>query len=74
MDYFYTTIHNVVIIHKKTDVASSTLIMRRGVIGEVQCGFLRIYVPTPYSTVFLLHAPTPAPIKISFGAVWCGAV
>jgi hypothetical protein len=41
----------------------------RGVIGEVRCGFLRIYAPTPYSVVFLLHAPAPAPIKIGFGAV-----
>jgi hypothetical protein len=55
----------------------------RGVIGEVRCGFLRIYALTPYSAIFLLHASTPAlvPIKISFGAVrfglvWCsiGAV
>ena len=46
----------------------------RGVIGEVRCGFLRIYAPTPYSAVFLLHAPAPAPIKIGFGAVWCGVV
>jgi hypothetical protein len=51
----------------------------RGVIGEVRCRFLWIYTPTPYSAVFLLHAPTPAPIKIGFGAVrcglvWCGAV
>ena len=35
-----------------------------GAIGEVRCSFLRIYIPTPYSTVFLLHAPVPAPIKI----------
>ena len=41
--------------------------MNRGVIGEVRCGFLRIYAPTSYSAVFLLHAP--APIKIGFGAV-----
>ena len=27
-----------------------------GVIGEVRYSFFRIYVPTPYSTVFLLHA------------------
>ena len=46
----------------------------RGVIGEVRCGFLWIYTPTPYSAVFLLHAPTPAPIKIGFGAVRCGAM
>jgi hypothetical protein len=46
----------------------------RGVIGEVRCGFLWIYTPTPYSAVFLLHAPTPAPIKIGFGAVRCGLV
>ena len=39
----------------------------KGVIGEVRCGFLRIYAPTSYSAVFLLHAP--APIKIGFGAV-----
>jgi hypothetical protein len=49
----------------------------RGVIGEVRCGFLRIYAPTPSSAVFLLHASAPAPIKIGFGmarcsAVWCG--
>jgi hypothetical protein len=43
--------------------------MSRGVIGEVRCGFLRIYALTPYSAVFLLHAPVPAPIKIGFGAV-----
>jgi hypothetical protein len=50
------------------------LILVRGVIGEVRCGFLWIYAPTPYSAVFLLHASAPAPIKIGFGAVWCGAV
>ncbi len=33
----------------------------KGVIGEVWCGFLRIYAPTPYSVVFLLPAPAPAP-------------
>ena len=43
-----------------------------GVIREVQCGFLRIYASTPYSTVFLLYAPTFAPIKIGFGAVRFG--
>ena len=43
-----------------------------GVIGEVRCGFLRIYAPTPYSAVFLLYAP--APMKIGFGAVRCGLV
>ena len=38
-------------------------------------GLLLIYdAPTHYSAVFLLHAPTPAPIKIGFGAVRCGAV
>ncbi len=48
----------------------------RGIIGEMQCDFFPIYAPTPYSTVFLLHVPAPAliPIKIGFGAVWCGAV
>ena len=46
----------------------------RGVIGEVRYGFLRIYVLTPYSAVFLLHAPVPAPIKIGFGAVQFGLV
>jgi hypothetical protein len=48
----------------------------RGVIGEMQCSFLWIYAPTPYSPVFLLHAPAPAPIKIGFGVVQCsvGAV
>jgi hypothetical protein len=44
----------------------------RDVIGEVRYGFFRIYAPTPYSAVFLLHAP--APIKIGFGAVQCGLV
>ena len=43
----------------------------------MQCGFLWIYAPTPYSAVFLLYAPAPAPMKIGFGAVrcslvWCG--
>ena len=51
--------------------------MSRGVIGEVRCGFLWIYAPTPYSAVFLLHTPAPTPIKIGFGEVrcslvWCG--
>ncbi len=46
-----------------------TIHMSRDVIGEVQCGFLQIYAPTPYSAVFLLHALTPASIKIGFGAV-----
>jgi hypothetical protein len=46
----------------------------RGVIGEVQCSFLLIYAPTPYSAVFLLHAPAPASIKIGFGAVRFGLV
>ena len=46
----------------------------RGVIGEVRYGFLRIYAPTPYSAVFLLHAPASASIKISFGAVRFGLV
>ena len=49
-------------------------VVGRGVISEVRCGFLRIYSPTPYSTVFLLHAPVPAPIKVGFGAVRCGLV
>jgi hypothetical protein len=40
----------------------------------MRCGFLRIYAPTPYSAVFLLHAPTPVPIKIGFGTVRCGLV
>ncbi len=35
------------------------------------CSFLRIYAPTPYSAVFLLHALALAPIKIGWGAVWC---
>ena len=48
------------------------MIINRGVIGEVRCGFIWIYAPTPYSAVFLLHAP--APIKIGFGAVRCGLV
>jgi hypothetical protein len=46
----------------------------RGVIGEVRCGFLLIYAPTPYSAVFLLHAPTPASIKIGFVMVRCALV
>jgi hypothetical protein len=51
-------------------------IMSRSVIGEVRCGFFRIYAPTPYSAVFLLHAPAPAPasIKIDFGAMRFGLV
>ena len=44
----------------------------------MQCSFFQIYVPTPYSAVFLLYAlapaPAPAPIKIGFGAVRCGLV
>ena len=40
----------------------------------MRCGFLQIYAHTSYSTVFLLHAPAPAPIKIGFGAVRCGLV
>ena len=46
----------------------------RGVIGEVRCDFLRIYAPIPYSAVFLLYAPAPAPMKIGFGVVRCGLV
>ena len=46
----------------------------RGVIGKVQCGFLRIYIPTPYSAVFPLHTPIPASIKIGFGAEQFGLV
>ena len=42
--------------------------------GKVRCGFLRIYASTPYSAVFLLHAPAPAPIKIGFGTVRCSLV
>ena len=38
----------------------------------MRCGFLRIYVPIPYSAVFLLHASAIAPIKIGFGVVQCG--
>ena len=45
-----------------------------GVIDEVRCGFLWIYTPILYSAVFLLHAPTPTPIKIGFGAVRYGLV
>ena len=33
-----------------------------------------MHAPTSYSAVFLLHAPAPAPIKIGFSAVKCGAV
>jgi hypothetical protein len=47
--------------------SSWSSLCNKGVIGEVRCGFFRIYASTPYSTVFLLHAP--APIKISFGVV-----
>jgi hypothetical protein len=32
-----------------------------------------MHAPTPYSMVFLLHAPAPTPIKIGFGVVWCGS-
>ena len=53
-----------------------SIIDGRGVIGEVRCRFLWIYAPTPYSAVFLLHAPIVAlaPIKIGFGALRCGLV
>jgi hypothetical protein len=44
----------------------------RSVIGEVRCGFFRIYTLTLYNAVFLLHAF--ALIKIGFGAVRFGAV
>ena len=44
----------------------------KGIIGEVRYGFFWIYAPTPYSAVFLLHALTPAPIKIGFKAVRFG--
>ena len=50
------------------------MLLTRGVIGEVRYGFLRIYEPKPYSTIFLLHAPAPAPIKIGFGMVRFGLV
>ena len=46
----------------------------RGVIGEVRCGFFRIYAPTLYSAVFLLYVYAPALIKIGFGTVRCGLV
>ena len=46
--------------------------MNRDIIGEVRCGFLRIYTPTPYSAVFLLYELAPAPIKIGFGTVRYG--
>jgi hypothetical protein len=49
-------------------------ILARGVIGEVRCGFFKIYAPTPYSVISLLHTLAPAPIKIGLGAVRCGAV
>jgi hypothetical protein len=32
-----------------------------------------MHAPTPYSAVFLLHAPVPALIKIGFGAVRCSS-
>ena len=44
----------------------------KGVIGEVQYSFLQIYAPTLYSAVLPLHVHAPAPIKISFGSIWCG--
>ena len=50
---------------------SPTSVVNRGVIGEVWCSFLRIYAPTPYSAVFLLHTPAFAPIKIDFGTMRC---
>ena len=60
---------------------NTQIIEIRGVISEVWYGFFWIYAPTPYSAVFLLHAPAPASIMIGFGAVrfglvWCrvGAV
>ena len=28
------------------------ILTNRGVIGEVRCGFLRIFAPIPYSVVF----------------------
>ena len=37
------------------------------------CGFLRIYAPTPYNAVFLLHVHAPTPIKIGCGMVRCGS-
>ena len=46
----------------------------RGVIGEVRCDFLRIYAPTPYCVVFLLHTSAPASIKIGFGTMRFGLV
>ena len=45
----------------------------KGIIGEVRYGFFWIYAPTPYSAVFLLHAPTPAPIKIGYSTVRCNS-
>ena len=50
------------------------MVLPRGVIGEVRCGFLWIYAPIPYSAVFLLHAPAPASIKIGFGTMRFGLV
>ncbi len=44
----------------------------RGVIGGVRYGSLRIFAPTPYNAVFLLHAPVPVSIKIGFGVVRYG--
>ena len=46
----------------------------KGMIGEVRCSFLRIYAPTLYNVVFLLHALAPASIKIGFGTVRFGLV
>ena len=39
------------------------------VIGEVQCGFLFIYLPILYNVVFLLHVTALTLIKIGFGVV-----
>ena len=43
---------------------TNNIVSHRGVIGEVRCGFLRIYTPT--NAVFLLHALAPAPLLIYF--------
>ena len=44
----------------------------RGVIGEVQCGFIWIYTLISYGAAFLLYALAPVLIKIDFDVVQYG--
>ncbi len=53
----------------KKNFLRNTFSVIRSIIGEVRYGFLRIFAPTPYSTVFLVYASAPAPIKIGIGVV-----